>query len=340
MTVKKIVLVTVLGIIVPVSLVFAQNITVSQDVTISLTGIGRYLQLLSTSSALNQFTINDAGTTLTVVLVAGSGSVTIASTEGLDMGGSNNDANIALSQCNSSGSKLIITADSATTKTVVITPNNTICSSSSAVSASGGPGGDTSSSQQAGVSTSSQTPDAGDTEVQFVDIGKLKDNVQQAILQLATLMIEKDTFEMPKNKKFQPNASARGEFILRTALAVSGIGCGESGNGYPGASQCKKQAVSKKLVTDKFKLNAKMSRAQYYDVLLKAMGVKLVSASTKDLKAVCKDTKKMTKKMAQVFMTARDAGIASVYKGKKCGLESAFPRWQAAQFAARSLNIK
>ena len=86
-----------MGIIVPVSLVFAQNITVSQDVTISLTGIGRYLQLLSTSSALNQFTINDAGTTLTVVLVAGSGSVTIA-TEGLDMGGSNNDANIALSQ--------------------------------------------------------------------------------------------------------------------------------------------------------------------------------------------------------------------------------------------------
>ncbi|MBI4995126.1 hypothetical protein HZC21_05845 [Candidatus Peregrinibacteria bacterium] len=177
-------------------------------------------------------------------------------------------------------------------------------------------------------------------KVEFVDIGKLKTDIQQAILQLAGKMVEENTYNMPKNKKFQPDTSAKGEFTLQTALAVSGIGCGGSGSDYPGASECKKQAVSKKIVNDKFKLNAKISRVQYYDILLKAMGAKLASASTKDLKVVCKDAKNETKQMAKVFMTAKNAGIASVYKENKCGLKSAFPRWQAAQFAIRALNAK
>lgn len=175
--------------------------------------------------------------------------------------------------------------------------------------------------------------------IEFADIGKLKAAVQQNILQLAALMIEKNAYGMPKNKKFLPRASTNGGFALQTALTVSGDGCGGTG-GYAGASKCKKQAVGEKMVNSKFKLNAKVSRVRYYEILLKALGVKLASASIKELKAVCKDAKGASKKMAKVFMTARSAGIASVYKGKKCGLKSAFPRWQAAQFAMRALAAK
>ena len=133
------------------------------------------------------------------------------------------------------------------------------------------------------------------------------------------------------HKKFFPNTATNGSFALQTTLAVSGIGCG---------SDCKKQAVSNKIINNKFKLNAKVSRILYYGMLLKAMGVSLDKASVKDLKAVCKDAGKATTRMARVFMTARKAGIASVYKGGKCGLNLAFPRFQAAQFAVRALNIK
>lgn len=181
--------------------------------------------------------------------------------------------------------------------------------------------------------------EAEEEKIEFVDIGTLKSDVQQNILQLAGLMVAKNTYDMPKSKKFQPNSATQGEFVLQAALAVSGDGCG-SDNGYPGASKCKKQAVNKKIITDKFKLNVKTSRVQYYDILLKAIGAKLVPASIKDLKAVCKDVKNATGQMAKVFMTAKNAGITSVYKGNKCGLASAFPRRETAQFAIRALNAK
>lgn len=204
----------------------------------------------------------------------------------------------------------------------------------------GGGGGSTVTPSTTQITQVTQkTGEIEEEKIEFVDIDKLKSSVQQNILQLATLMIEKNTYDMPKSKKFQPNASTVGEFALQTALAVSGDGCGGS-NGYPGASKCKKQAVSEKIVNSKFKLNAKISRVQYYDILLKAIGAKLVSSSAKNLKAVCKDVKNANKQTARVFITAKNAGIASVYKGNKCGLGSAFPRWQAAQFAVRALNAK
>lgn len=207
-------------------------------------------------------------------------------------------------------------------------------------SAGGGGGATVTPSTTQTTQIVQKTTEAEEEKIEFVDIGKLKADVQQNILQLAALMVAKNTYDMPANKKFQPNSASKGEFVLQAALAVSGDGCGESGNGYPGASKCKKQATTKGVVTNKFKLNVKTSRAQYYEILLKAIGVKLASASVKDLKAVCKDAKSATSQAAKVFMTAKNAGIASVYKGSKCGLVSAFPRWQAAQFAVRALNAK
>lgn len=347
---KKIIFSVLFGVFLPVTLLSAADITVSDDVMINLSGLSRILHILNTSNALNEFTVDNVGNSLSVVLAAGSGSVTIKSTEGLNLGGTNNDANIALSSCNSEGSTLIIPALSSSTRTVLIAPNNTIC-----YSASGGGGGSgggsgvstATSIQQVGTSTVSEEKkeeekkesEKTQEEIMFVDIGKLKSDAQQNILQIATLMVSKNTYDMPKSKKFQPNSSTTGEFALQAALAISGDGCGGT-EGYPGASKCKKQAISEKIVNSKFKLNTKASRVQYYAVLLKAIGAKLESSSTKNLKAVCKDAKNANKQIARVFMTAKNVGIASVYKGNKCGLKSAFPRWQAALFAIRALNAK
>lgn len=119
----------------------AQNVTVSEDVTIYLEAIGKYFNLKSTSSALDQIVVNSTGSNFTITTNLSTGTVTITSTIGVDMGGSLNSSNLAITcDTSTSTSTLVITANTTAALNVIVTPTGSICSPTVS-SPSGGPGG-------------------------------------------------------------------------------------------------------------------------------------------------------------------------------------------------------
>mgnify|MGYP001564923510 CR=1 FL=1 len=121
--------IVLVGVLSGSSLVFAQNVTVSQDVTIYLSDIGRSFTLSSATNALDQLAVT--GTTFAITTNLSTGTVVVRSTEGLNIGGANNSLGLALTSCNSAGSVLTIQATATAAVVVTVTPPTTgtlICS--------------------------------------------------------------------------------------------------------------------------------------------------------------------------------------------------------------------
>lgn len=311
--------------------VAAQSVSFSEDTTVTITVGGSSINLrIPAGSLVNEFIVNASSLEITK---GSAGGIAVISSDRIELV---NDKGLQ-TKCESGISKLEITVEAK----IIITPtsNTEYCSSATGGGGSGGSTGGT-----VAATTPSETPETPETppkkEPMFKDIGSLKESDQKKILQIAELMLEQKTYKVPAAKKYSPNLLTRGSFAIQIWNAAAGIGCG-SDKEFPGITACKKKAVEEKFIPDAFATSKKVMRLTNYEVLLKARNIPLDKTFTADdLEEVCSDVKKGTKKMAQVYFTARANGIAVKYKGNKCKLSLGFSKKEAAHFAVKALAAK
>lgn len=316
--------------------VFAQIVTFSEDTTISIAVDSTAVSLvIPAGSTADEVIVNASSVEVTK---GSSGTITITSPIRINLA---NNQNLQTA-CDPNQSKLIITV---ATK-VIITPTSTTDYCATVLRGSDGGSGGSSGGSTGGsvsVTTTSTTPETETPKEEasmFKDIGSFKASEQKKILQIAELMLEQKTYKVPATKRYRPAILTRGGFAIQIWNAVAGLGCG-SDEKFPGIEACKKKAVEEKFISDSFETDKKVTRLQNYDVLLKAKKISLDKTFTgDDLEEVCSDVKKGTKKMARVYFTARQHGIALKYKGNKCKLDFSFSRQEAAKFAVKALAVE
>lgn len=120
--------------------VLGANITVSDNVTINLSGLGRSFTLLTTSEALDQIEVNTAATAFTITTNLSTGIVAIKSDNGIDMLTGIAGAGTSASQSCNNTSTLTIQASLSTTYTIVVTPTGALCSPTTQPPSTGGGG--------------------------------------------------------------------------------------------------------------------------------------------------------------------------------------------------------
>lgn len=334
---------------------FAQvpNVTVADETAIYLEGVGRTVYLLTSSNALDEVRVNAGGLSFTITTNLTSGTVKVRSNEGLNMGDTYNTLGTVLTSCDQNGSILTVQANINSVVTVTVTPPlptdpKLLCvalSPAQAPASQGpGPAGPPPPSPSPSPPSTPPPPPPGEPTVEkpegmFKDVpGKLSKVQADSILQVVDLMLDKKTYVVPKNRVYGVNTVTTNGFAIEIGLAVAGKNCGSSSK-FPGLAACKKAAQKAKLVTSGLNVKSKMNRAAYYKLLLKGIGQKLVNATVKDLKASCADAKSISSKnTAQVFLTAQELGIVSIYPGNKCKLTKTFSRKEAAVFAKRALD--
>lgn len=335
------ILVTVLGISLPVFLSAASPIvTVSETVTITIGAHNYYL--LSGSNALDQLFINDAGTAFSLTLALSDDTnarVDILSPDNVDIGGTNNSLREGLSSCGASGALLTIRAKATTAVSITITPpttGNVTCTTIGLGGGGGGGGGGSPPPAPAPApSPPSPTPPGEEPIGEPVDVPA----TDKFIMPLVKLMLDKKVYKFPENKIFGTKKITKGSFALQIALAVSDLELGFTE--YPGLKKIKATAIKAWPDIAKNFPKGKVSRYDFYELLLAAREIsKLESKTVSDLKEACKDVKKPTKSMAQVYFTAKKFGFTGKYTGGKCRLHMPFPRKEAAKFAMKAYAIK
>ncbi|MEK7524313.1 MAG: hypothetical protein AAB588_04775 [Patescibacteria group bacterium] len=187
------------------------------------------------------------------------------------------------------------------------------------------------------VSTGTTTRPVAETEkgpLQFSDLGKLDKKGSAAVLLIANLMKDHDTFSF--GKQFKPNAIVNWSFALR--VVVGGVI-----KGTCGADQryrdCRKTAVDAGVMSDDEddKVLARITRAEFYRLLLNAANIPIMTKVVSADIAACKDLKAKSDSAA-VVATALKYKIATVYKGGKCNADLPLSRAQAMQFAVAALS--
>lgn len=195
------------------------------------------------------------------------------------------------------------------------------------------------------VQTDSQKSDkvssvgGGNQQLKFNDVpgkGKKKLNKQTSgyIQEMTKKMIVAKTYEMPANKLFKPKNITSDGFAAQIALAVSGNGCGKKISD----KTCKSAAAKVGILNLKALPSKKITRAQFYEMLIKAGNIPLVDSNSIKSFDLCKDVK-VADKFAQVIATAKTYNIADVYKGGKCNAGKPFQRYQAVSFGMRTVQV-
>lgn len=333
------------------AIIYAANVTVSEDVTITLPAIGRNFTLSSTSDALDSVSVNTAGNAFTITTDLSTGSVTVISAEGVDMGGSNNSVGLALNSCNSSGSRLVVRANTTAAVVVTVTPptalGTAICSSSTTASNSSGVGGTATpaaSSSGGGTTPPSQAPATGpSTEpssaaspVTFRDVsaqGTTKINLAdtQRLLTVTQIMVDNRAFK--QSRKFYPNRTATRDFAIQVALgALANKTCGSRIS----AVACRNAAITNNIVTSDNMPSRIITRAQFYELLFKAANVSLIS-ETAVSENLCADVS-ATDSYARVMATAKFYGVAKM-SGNNCRPRATLKKWEATVLAAKLLEV-
>lgn len=361
MIIKKRIILFILSLallLVP-SALFAQNVVVSEDFQVSLPGIGRTFTILNTSDALNELVVNTAGNAFTITTNLSTGTVKVKSTEGVDIGRSNNTPlGLVLTSCDSGGSLLTVQANATLAVVVTITPPTVepiICSAASITGTqqqSTGTGSAGSIGTPVGGTPSQITPPTppttpttgeepepsplppGEPEIEFKDVpGKLRQADADVILQMAEYMFSQGTYTIPRNKKFYPKRRVNGDFAVRIALAIAGIPCTTN-------TSCKRAAIEAGFVPANFSSTKRVKRGPFYGILLKAISAELVDADVSDLKAACSDVRTADKKeeMAQVLLTAKGLDIAPA--SKRCRLHVTLSRVEAMRLAMKAVSAK
>lgn len=304
--------------------VFAGDVTIpgGEELTISIGGQDYTIQAGSTATSV---AVGDGTFTITT----GSGdNVSISSSTGKKM---DNDSGLVATCIGTSGvSKLSVGAN----KTVVFSPSGaTECLN---IPNSGGGSGGGGSGASGGGQTSQNQEVQEPESMKFKDVTKSNEGI---IMPLVNLMLANKTYKMPINKIYGVRSVAKGLFLTQVLMTVAGENCG-SVSTFQGARYCRSAAIKAKIISSTFPIG-NVTRVKYYEALLKAKKIPLkTNVTVAGLKKVCIDAKGSTLQMAKVYMTAKQAGIAGVYPGKKCRLSMAFSKTEAAKFAMRAVNAK
>lgn len=182
--------------------------------------------------------------------------------------------------------------------------------------------------------TDGQAGTKGPIKISFSDLivsAKLTKKNIEAINKIAQLMA--NNYNIAQSSKFSPFSVTKRQFAIQTALTIAEKTCGDQVN----FSSCSEAAIKAGLLEANKMPKLKITRAEYYKILLKAAGIPLIKKSAIEKDDLCGDVK-ITDTYAQVVATAKARGIASVYKGNKCNINQPFPRYAAAVFAERALK--
>lgn len=324
----------------------SSNVSVPETINVTITVGGSSVTLnLVGGSLLDELIVNASSLEITK---GASGGVTVVSNDKIQL---LNDQGLE-TKCESGLSKLEIT----TNTKVIITPTSTaVYCSNPTTGLSGGSTGSSPSTPT--TTTTSPTSNAGTTPpqgtgtttmttppkrfaaVDFKDLGKLKSSARTPIEQMVDYMLNQKTYAFPPNQLFKYRNVTDATFGLRIAAALSEKCCSAEKE-YPGFSKLRASAEAAGIIDKSFKSKAKLTRIEFYEYLLKALGVPMVKATVKDLEKVCDDLKAPTDETASIFLTAKKYNIASRYSGKKCMLHMQFSKTEAAKWGSRALTTK
>lgn len=326
----------------------SSNVSVPETINVSITVGGSSVTLnIVGGSLLDELIVNASSIEITK---GASGGVTVVSPDKIQL---LNDQNL-VTKCESGISKLEIT----TNTKVIITPTSmaVYCSNQMSIGLSGGSAGPSPSTAPT-TTTTSPTSNTGSTPaggtgtttvttppkrfaaVDFKDLAKLKASARTPIEQMVDYMLAKKTYAFPPNQMFKYRNVTDATFGLRIAAALSEKCCSTETE-YPGFSKLRAAAEAAGIIDKSFKSKAKLSRTEFYEYLLKALGVPMVKAEVKDLEKVCDDLKAPTDEMASIFLTAKKYNIASRYSGRKCMLHMHFSKTEASKWGSRALTTK
>lgn len=328
----------------------SSNVSVPETINVMITVGGSSVTLnIVGGSLLDELIVNASSLEITK---GASGGVTVVSNDKIEL---LNDQNL-VTKCESGISKLEIT----TNTKVIITPTSmaVYCSNQMSIGLSGGSAGPSPST--APTTTTTTTPPASNTgttpagspgtttvttppkrfaAVDFKDLGKLKASARTPIEQMVDYMLAQKTYAFPPNQMFKYRNVTDATFGLRIAAALSDKCCSAETE-YPGFSKLRTAAQAAGIIDKSFKSKAKLTRIEFYEYLLKALGVPMVKAEVKDLEKVCDDLKAPTDETASIFLTAKKYNIASRYSGRKCMLHMQFSKTEAAKWGSRALTTK
>lgn len=339
--------VTVLAVAWP-SLLYAQNVTFPEAVNIYLStqdltyklGAGTFSSLTVNG---NSFTVTTGSTDSVYVSSAGGKSL-------------ENDRSLSTT-CQGAESSALVSANT----TVTFTPiGTTVCPVTVMEGGNNGGGGGGGGSGTGGPSpspapssspTSSSGPSPGVSpssspainaikvarqKIAFKDLsGTLNITQIKIVYEVAQKMVDQHTFVTSPTQEFKPYYKTTRFFALQTALAVAGDTCGEVVN----FTTCENAALKAGLVDPNNLPDRFITRAQFYDMLIRAVKIPLLKSPALIEKNLCNDVE-VDNEFAAVVATARYNAIAPLYAGRVCNADLAFPRYSAAVFASRTLAAK
>lgn len=338
-------LITLSALLLTIPLASAQSYTVDGTVEIYLATPALTFQLRGGSGS--NLVVRDNSFTVTTT---GSDTVTVSSFTGLAL---ENDGDLEVG-CYLTETRVIVPKS----RSVTFTPTGAVLCTGSAGSSPGGSSG-ASSGGSSGASAPSSIQNA--TPVQpapadtpaveekqpeedenklagFVDIDDLLLRDQSRILSLIAIMERKNTYAQPSHGRFGPRTITTAGFTAQIMNALRPDGCGD-GTRYRGVLNCFREARAEGYVQEDALIRSRVTRADYYEVLIKAVGLQLEKGTVEDLRTACADVSNPTEELAQIYFTARKYEIASDY-GDNCRLDLFFPRYEAVRFTMRALGAR
>lgn len=338
------------------SLLYAQNVTFPEAVNI-------YLSTQDLTYKLG------AGTFSSLTVNGNSFTVTTGSTDSVyvsSAGGKSLENDRALSTtCQGAESSALVSANT----TVTFTPiGTTVCpvteggnNGGGGGSGGGGSGTGGPSPSPAPSSSSTTTPSSGPSpapspsptttpsssptinaikvarqKIAFKDLsGTLNITQIKIVYEVAQKMVDQHTFVTSPTQEFKPYYKTTRYFALQTALAVAGDTCGEVVN----FTTCENAALKAGLIDPNNLPDRFITRAQFYEMLIRAVKIPLLKSPALIEKNLCNDVE-VDNEFAAVVATARYNAIAPLYTGRVCNADLAFPRYSAAVFASRTLAAK
>lgn len=333
---KKIIGVTLLAtfLIVALTIVRAADVNITENIDIILTLDGQPVtfELLS-GSGLNSFNVLTDRIDISTPV---DGSATILGPSNVSFG-----SNTVCSNTTPNKSKIEIPANTVTTITPVVTNSSHPQYTNSCAGLGSREGGTPSpppnptpipDGQQGGINippliVEPQRPSG----LSFEDVprGSLRADRLYRVIQR---MIDRGVFVA--GEKFKSKGGTKRLFAMQIALAIANRNCGASIS----FENCKSVAVANNIVSANNIPPLQIKRVQFYEMLLKASGLPMVSQSQIRQERLCRDVR-LNSPYAQIIATARQYRIATVFSGKKCRPEEPFTRIAATTYAARVLEV-
>lgn len=201
-----------------------------------------------------------------------------------------------------------------------------------------GQGGQSNQGSQSNQGDQSSNRPQGESpsKLKITDISGLASKTQERIFRVFQSMLANGTLLATDDSEYalKPKGGTKRLFALQVALgAIAGRNCGEALS----FEHCKTAAFENNLIDVDRIPSFQISRAQFYEMLLRAANIPLKPESEIKQAYLCKDVR-VRSPYARVIATAREYRITTLFSGGKCRPDDPFARSMALVYAARLLE--